>query len=211
MLYKAPTGKVHSSLTDHDLCVFVRNNAKTDFAGAEELPIGDYQPGDDCVNCAEGIRQEVKVENRRAHPDLGTDAVEKGGLPSAVSDEPDDEEDDWEDESEYVVDPEKKAAVEAEMGLLDAEEAMENWTYIASRSRSEHGRTFWNDKVAALRAAIEFVPGQDEQATEPPAEDDVPSAEEEAEVTSELPFIEEPEKKTPARRRTAKKPEPVKA
>ncbi|MFD9792358.1 hypothetical protein ACFWXK_15565 [Streptomyces sp. NPDC059070] len=173
MLFKAPTGKVHSSLVDHDRCVFIRNNAKTDYAALSELPVHEYESGDDCMNCESAIESEVQADKTSETPRLfeERDASEPEGEGLA------EEEDDWEDEDDFVADPEKKEMVERDLGICDAEVALEKWEMLAERSRSPHGRAFWERKIADLKSQIEFVPESEkaenavseEPATEAPA------------------------------------------
>lgn len=174
-MFKAPTGKHHSSLVDHDRCVFIRNNAKTDFAALTELPVEEYEKGDDCVNCEAAIADEVASAGVIGPKERTTPA---DTLP--VSDGSD-EDDDWEDEDEYVVDPDKKAVVEAELGIQDAEKAIENWEYIAERAKSVQGREFWSNKALSLRSAIEFIPESSKpeaETSEEPAAETLPETEE---------------------------------
>ncbi|MFI6685390.1 hypothetical protein [Streptomyces sp. NPDC050485] len=174
MLYQAPTGKVHSSLVDHDLCVFIRNNAKTDYAALSELPVGGYEPGDDCLNCQSAIAEELK-----SAPDLeGSNQADSGEMLFGQGGDESDV-DDWEDEDEFVVDPEKKAAAEVDLGIRDAEQALYNWEYIVDQARSDQGREFWRKKIQDLRDAIEFRPeaenptgGQEEISAQEAVEDE---------------------------------------
>ncbi|MEV6673265.1 hypothetical protein [Streptomyces sp. NPDC051162] len=106
MLYEAPTGKVHSSEVEHDLCVFIKNNARLNFNGCTLLPVERYQPGNDCVKCEEAIRSEVDEHEY----DYG-DAEDEG-------------------DDEFVIDPERKAEAEAKYGIRDAEKAIDNWMAI---------------------------------------------------------------------------------
>ncbi|MFE9120889.1 hypothetical protein [Streptomyces sp. NPDC007172] len=160
MLFKAPTGKVHSSLADHDRCVFIRNNAKTDYSALSELPVNEYEPGDDCMNCESAIATEVE-----------SGKVAETPLPFEGSDDPEtdgeefEEEDDWEDEDDFVADPEKKEQAERDLGICDADVALEKWEMLAERSRSAHGRAFWGLKIADLKARIEFVPESEKAET----------------------------------------------
>ncbi|MFK0295460.1 hypothetical protein ACIQU6_34015 [Streptomyces sp. NPDC090442] len=194
MLFKAPTGKTHSTLVDHDRCVFIRNNAKTEFAALTELPVSDYEPGDDCVNCAAAIAEEIS-------------RVGAGGestvVDSSHSSSDADSVDDWEDEDEFVVDPEKKAAEESRLGIRDAEKAIDAWEYLAERATSLHGRKFWSEKAQKLRVAIEFVPVS--ESPEKKTEEESTTPEQEAVTELTLENVEPDPEKPASRRKTVKK------
>ncbi|MFE7313829.1 hypothetical protein ACFU7T_12080 [Streptomyces sp. NPDC057555] len=190
MLFKAPTGKTHSTRVDHDRCVFIRNNAKTRFAALTELSISDYEPGDDCVNCAAAIAEEVAR--------VGADD-ESTAIDSDHSGNGSDPVDDWEDEDEYVVDPEKKAAEEKRLGIQDAEKAIDIWEHLAGRATSVHGRKFWSDKARELRDAIEFVP--ESVQSEKKGEEETAGAEGAAADVELTVDSAEPDSKKPASRR----------
>ncbi|MEU7187431.1 hypothetical protein [Streptomyces sp. NPDC045369] len=212
MLYVAPaTGKTHSTFIDHDLCAFIRNNAKLGFRNATSLPVADYEPGNDCLNCAPAIAEEV-AKATEGNPQVSGDAEHLNNVT-----ESDEVEDDWEDEDEYVVDPEKKAAVERERGLRDAEKAIENYEHLASQGQFK-ASAFWREKAAELRAAIEYVPesANADPIPEPQEEPDLSeNAETDLEASEQQELIEAPEeeakpvKKTPTRRKTSTKKEPV--
>ncbi|MFJ8384755.1 hypothetical protein ACIQ9Q_09620 [Streptomyces sp. NPDC094438] len=178
MLFKAPTGKVHSSLVDHDRCVFIRNNAKTDYSALSELPVDDYESGDDCMNCESAIAGEVKSNKNSETPlpfeddDLSSDGVEPEG------------DDDWEDEDEFVPDPQKKEEAERELGIRDADAALYQWEILAERTDSPKGRAFWESKIAQLKARIEFVPEPEKAESSAPdktAEENIVAPEQAAE------------------------------
>ncbi|MFK0175642.1 hypothetical protein ACIQVR_06730 [Streptomyces xanthochromogenes] len=190
MLFKAPTGKVHSSLVDHDRCVFIRNNAKTDYSALSELPVDEYEAGDDCMNCESAVAKEMKSVRSAETP-----------LPFENSEDPsenytdDDEDDEWEDEDDFVADLEKKAKAERELGIRDADAALEHWELLAERATSRHGRSFWEGKIADLKARIEFIPESESEAESVEVEVSEESNEEEPVTVEE---------KKPSRR-TAKK------
>ncbi|MEU7149740.1 hypothetical protein AB0B15_17150 [Streptomyces sp. NPDC045456] len=209
MLYIAPaTGKTHSTGVNHDLCTFIRNNAKVGFRNATGLPVADYEPGSDCVNCASAIAEEIAKATEGNPQDLG-DARQLNTVT-----EINDVDDDWEDEDEYVVDPEKKAAVERERGLMDAEKAIENYEHLATEGRFS-AAWFWREKAAELRAAIEYIP--ESAKVDPAPEEPEPSedAETDLEMSEQQALIEAPEedvkpvKKAPARRKSPMKKEPA--
>ncbi|MFI6052757.1 hypothetical protein ACIBCO_22080 [Streptomyces violascens] len=190
MLFKAPTGKVHSSLVDHDRCVFIRNNAKTDYAALSELPVDEYEPGDDCINCESAIAGEAPSGEvtKTPLPFEDDDNVSE----EAVADEDDDE---WEDEDEFVSDPEKKGKAELELGIREADTALERWELLATSTKSHKGRAFWESKVADLKARIEFVP--ESEKIDPPEAAEISEVENPADV-------ELPKEAKPARRTTKK-------
>ncbi|MFD9569747.1 hypothetical protein ACFWBI_07870 [Streptomyces sp. NPDC059982] len=202
MLYQAPTGKTHSSQVDHDLCVFIRNNAKTNFSALSELAVANYEPGDDCVNCASAIESEVSAG--ATNDSVSSHAIEDSNVSEDIDEEDEEDEDDWEDEDEYVVDPEKKAAEETKRGLRDAEQAIYQWEYIAARCTTNTGKAFWLEKVRELREAIEFVPVA--EVVEVPEE----APEAVAEEANETEANAAPEK-TVTRRRSVKKGEVAEA
>ncbi|WP_030372878.1 hypothetical protein [Streptomyces rimosus] len=194
MLYESPNGKVHSSEVDLDSCVVMRNNARTNFQALNEISVDEYESGQDCNNCADEIRKEIN----QAPPKAAATNTEQPAE-AELDVENYQEDDDWEDEDDFVVDPEKKTAVEQELGILDAEMAILRWEHIAERTRSATGRGFWETKAKTLRAAIEFIPAS-EKASEPqpklPVEDSDGKAKESG---------PEAEKSTPARRKPVKK------
>ncbi|AYV29625.1 hypothetical protein EES41_23195 [Streptomyces sp. ADI95-16] len=202
MLYAAPTGKTHSSQVDHDLCVFIRNNAKTNFSALSELAVADYEPGADCVNCASAIESEVRAG--ATSDSVSSRAIEDSNGSDEIDEDDEDGDDDWEDEDEYVVDPEKKAAEEAKRGLRDAEQAIYQWEYIAARCTTDTGKAFWTEKVRELREAIEFVPVA--EVVEVPEE----ASEAVADEAKETEANDAPEK-TVTRRRSVRKGETAEA
>lgn len=186
MLYQAASGRVHSSEVDHDLCVFIKNNARTDFAALKELPIHDYMEGDDCVKCSDAIRTEVK-SHEYDYGDADDDGAQDDG-------------------DEYEIDPVKKAAAEEKYRIRDAEKAIDNWMAI--------GGEFWEEKTRNLMEEIRLVPEPDSdepraseaeeaEASEEPTKDE----EKQGEAETLLSTVEEPEpaKKATRRSRTASK------
>ncbi|MFF4223177.1 hypothetical protein ACFYZH_09965 [Streptomyces abikoensis] len=186
MLYEAPTGKVHSSEVDHDLCVFIKNNARLNFNGCTLLPVERYQPGNDCVKCEEAIRSEIDEHEY----DYG-DAEDEG-------------------DDEFVIDSERKTEAEAKYGIRDAEKAIDNWMAIGgdfwenkAQSLLEEIRFVAEDPEEEASASVDPI-GEEasnltsEDANQPNTADDVP--EEEAEEASPAPV-----KRAPRKRTTAKK------
>ncbi|GAA0579498.1 hypothetical protein [Streptomyces crystallinus] len=185
MLFKAPTGKVHSSLVDHDRCVFIRNNAKTDYSALAELPVHEYEAGDDCMNCESAIEAEVGSVEASDTPVL----FSQDGTPE-VDGKDIEEDDDWEDEDDFVADPEKKEKAERDLGIRDADTAIEQWELLAERTQSDKGRLFWEAKIADLKSRIEFVPESDKPEAPGVSEEETPAV--------------EPEETKPVRRTTKK-------
>lgn len=189
MLYEAPTGKVHSSEVDHDLCVFIKNNARLNFNGCTLLPVERYQPGNDCVKCETAIRAEVDEHEY----DYG-DAEDEG-------------------DDEFVIDPDKKAAAEAKHGIRDAEKAIDNWMAIGGDFWENKARSLMEE----IRFVPETDPDDETSAPVEPIEEEVsdlttegasqPNAAEDKDVPEEV--TEEassaPVKRAPRKRTTAKK------